>query len=70
MCVACKNATQKVIDVFTQQHWFDEKWQQINERNLSYKNELLRADRILLSNDECIIIDYKTFFFRLAIGFL
>lgn len=55
-----KEATQKVMSVFSEQKWFDEKWQQINERNILYKDELLRADRILLSADECIIIDYKT----------
>ena len=53
-------AIQKIVEVFEKQHWFDAKWQQINERNLFYKSELLRADRILLSQDECIIIDYKT----------
>ncbi len=55
-----KEATQKVMNVFIEQHWFDEKWHQVNERNLLYKDELLRADRILLSENECIIIDYKT----------
>jgi ATP-dependent helicase/nuclease subunit A len=53
-------AIQKIVEVFEKQHWFDTKWQQINERNLFYKTELLRADRILLSQDECIVIDYKT----------
>ena len=53
-------AIQKIVEVFEKQHWFDTKWQQINERNLFYKSELLRADRILLSQDECIVIDYKT----------
>ena len=53
-------ATQKVVDFFVKQNWFTASWQQINERNLFYKNELLRADRILLSDEECIIIDYKT----------
>jgi ATP-dependent helicase/nuclease subunit A len=54
------DAIQKIVEVFEKQHWFDAKWQQINERNLFYKTELLRADRILLSQDECVIIDYKT----------
>jgi len=55
-----KIAANKIVAVFMQQKWFDKEWTQINERNLYYKGELLRADRILLSDDECIIIDYKT----------
>ncbi len=54
------NASQKVIDFFIKKEWFGENWQQINERSLYYKNEILRADRILLCDNECIIIDYKT----------
>lgn len=54
------SATQTVMDVFQKENWFDKKWQQISERNLFFDNELLRADRILLSADECVIIDYKT----------
>lgn len=53
-------AAQRVVDVFVRLRWFDERWRQINERGIYYKGELLRADRILLSEAECIIIDYKT----------
>ncbi|MDB5226433.1 MAG: hypothetical protein JWN78_626, partial [Bacteroidota bacterium] len=57
---AYSKATEKALEIFTNKKWFDKKWQHINERNLHYKDELLRADKILLSDDECIIIDYKT----------
>jgi len=53
-------AAQKVMKIFEEKHWFDKKWQHINERNLYFNNKLLRADKILLSDDECIILDYKT----------
>lgn len=53
-------AAQKVVDVFDNMQWFDEKWTVLSERNLLYNNQFLRADRVMLSNDECIIIDYKT----------
>ena len=38
---------------------FNPKWQQLNERNAIYKGSQLRADRILLSEKECVIVDYK-----------
>jgi ATP-dependent exoDNAse (exonuclease V) beta subunit len=53
-------AAKNVIALFQQQGWFDLKWQHLNERNMVYKGELLRADRILLSEDTCVIVDYKT----------
>ena len=34
-------AIQKIVEVFEKQHWFDAKWQQINERNLFYKTIVL-----------------------------
>jgi ATP-dependent exoDNAse (exonuclease V) beta subunit len=53
-------AANKVMDIFINNNWFDEKWTLLNERNILYKNQFLRADRVMLSNDECIIIDYKS----------
>ncbi|MFN8282423.1 MAG: UvrD-helicase domain-containing protein [Chitinophagales bacterium] len=52
--------SKKIIDLFEQKRWFDAKWQHFNERELLYKNQSLRADKILLSEDDCIVIDYKT----------
>lgn len=53
-------ATKYVTDIFLQKDWFNEKWKHFTERNIYFKQEKLRADRILLSDEECIIIDYKT----------
>lgn len=50
----------KVILLFQELDWFNPKWQQLNERNAIYKGSQLRADRILLSEKECVIVDYKT----------
>ena len=50
----------KVISLFQQKDWFNPKWQQLNERDTIYKGNQLRADRILLSDKECVIVDYKT----------
>ncbi len=52
--------TQLVLQFFEKQQWFDEKWQHINERSFTFNGEFMRADKILLSADSCIIIDYKT----------
>lgn len=57
---AYRATTQKIIELFQQKKWFEKKWQHINERNFIFNNTLLRADRVLLSDDICIIIDYKT----------
>jgi ATP-dependent exoDNAse (exonuclease V) beta subunit len=51
---------QRVLELFQQQKWFDPKWQHITERDFVFKDKILRADRILLSENECVIIDYKT----------
>ena len=52
--------TKNIISLFKQNNWFDAKWQHFNERELLYNKENLRADKILLSDDVCIVIDYKT----------
>ncbi len=52
--------TKNIISLFKQNNWFDAKWQHFNERELLYNKETLRADKILLSDDVCIVIDYKT----------
>jgi hypothetical protein len=54
------STAQKVMDIFAEHNWFDEKWIVLNERNLYFNQQLLRADKVLLSNEECVIIDYKT----------
>ena len=52
--------TKNIISLFKQNNWFDAKWHHFNERELLYNKENLRADKILLSDDVCIVIDYKT----------
>jgi ATP-dependent exoDNAse (exonuclease V) beta subunit len=54
------STAQKVMEIFAEHNWFDEKWIVLNERNLYFNQQLLRADKVLLSNEECVIIDYKT----------
>ena len=49
-----------IIGLFEKNNWFDEKWQHFNERKLLYNDRILKADKILLNNDDCIVIDYKT----------
>lgn len=51
---------QNIIDLFIQKGWFDAQWQNMNERNIIFNGKLLRADRVLISHTECVIIDYKT----------
>uniref|UniRef100_UPI003216FE4B UvrD-helicase domain-containing protein n=1 Tax=uncultured Draconibacterium sp. TaxID=1573823 RepID=UPI003216FE4B len=41
-------------------HWFDGSYQILNERNLLTKEKLLRPDRIMISGDTAIVVDYKT----------
>jgi ATP-dependent exoDNAse (exonuclease V) beta subunit len=52
--------TKNILELFESRNWFDPKWQHFNERELLYKKETLRADKILLSDEDCIVIDYKT----------
>ncbi len=55
-----REITDKIISEFSKQGWLDAKWQQINERTILYKGEELRPDKVLLSETECIIVDYKS----------
>lgn len=47
-------------------HWFTDEWQVVNERTILYpdKSETgwkqMRADRVIMSDNETIVIDYKT----------
>ncbi len=41
-------------------HWFDGSWKIINERNLLTPNSVLRPDRIMVSGENAIVVDYKT----------
>jgi ATP-dependent helicase/nuclease subunit A len=50
----------KIIQFFNEKNWFDEKWENINERDVYFKNEILRPDKVLLSDEQCVIIDFKT----------
>lgn len=53
-------ASQRIFQFMEQQHWTNKHWQILQERAVWYNNELLRPDRVLLNNEQCIIIDYKT----------
>lgn len=53
-------AAKKVIDFFEEQKWYDASWQHLSEQSVWFKQNELRPDKILLKEDQCIIIDYKT----------
>jgi ATP-dependent helicase/nuclease subunit A len=53
-------AVKKVIDFFEQQQWYDASWQHLSEQSVWFKQNELRPDKVLLKEDQCIIIDYKT----------
>jgi len=40
--------------------WFDGTYTVLNERSLLSKERILRPDRIMISEDEVIVVDYKT----------
>ena len=41
-------------------HWFDGSWKVINERNIMTTERILRPDRIMVSGENAIVVDYKT----------
>ena len=53
-------ATQRVLQFMEQQQWTNDKWQFLQERAIWYNGELSRPDKVLLNDEQCIIIDYKT----------
>ncbi len=40
--------------------WFNDKWRVFNERSFWIHGELLRPDRIIVNDEQYIVIDYKT----------
>ncbi len=54
------SAAQKIVQLFELNKWFDAQWKHINERSIWYEGKELRPDKVILSSDICIIIDYKT----------
>ena len=56
----------KMIEDITDEHpeWFSKDWQALNERAILYlENQMLttkRPDRVIVNNNQAIIIDYKT----------
>lgn len=46
--------------IFEQKGWNADKWQQLNERPIFFKEQLLIPDKLLISEDEIIVLDYKT----------
>ena len=55
-----KKEVKRILDFFESQQWLDENWQVLSERDVYYKGDLLKPDNVLISEQECIIIDYKT----------
>jgi ATP-dependent exoDNAse (exonuclease V) beta subunit len=53
-------AADKILEIFDSNNWFDPKWKHINERAVWFCGKQLRPDKVLLSDEECIIVDYKT----------
>jgi ATP-dependent exoDNAse (exonuclease V) beta subunit len=41
-------------------HWFDGSYEVINERSLLTADRILRPDRIMISGNSAIVVDYKT----------
>ncbi len=41
-------------------HWFDGSYEVINERSLLTSDSILRPDRIMISGNRAIVVDYKT----------
>lgn len=50
----------KSIDNSEIQSWFDGSYTVINERSLLTSERILRPDRIMISENEAIVVDYKT----------
>jgi len=53
---------QEIKDVISNQHicsWFDGSYEVKNETSIIYNNEVKRPDRIMISEKELIIVDYK-----------
>ena len=55
-----KEVLNEIIDNPKVKPWFDGTYQIINERNILKKGTLLRPDRIMISGDSAIVVDYKT----------
>ncbi len=56
---------EKLIEIITTySEFFDEKWEVINEKDIMISergiSKIYRPDRILKSNEGCIIVDFKT----------
>lgn len=55
-----QQSLQKSIDNSKISHWFDGSYTIINERSLLTNKRILRPDRIMISENETIVVDYKT----------
>ncbi|MFN8237778.1 MAG: UvrD-helicase domain-containing protein [Chitinophagales bacterium] len=53
-------ATKRVIDFFERQEWFHVSWQHLSEQSVWFRQNELRPDKILVKDDRCVVIDYKT----------
>ncbi len=55
-----ENKLQKSLGNTNIKHWFDGSYTVINERSLLTCKQILRPDRIMVSGNEAIVVDYKT----------
>ena len=55
-----KETLDEIIDNHKVKQWFNGSYKIINERNLLKKGVLLRPDRIMISGNSAIVVDYKT----------
>ena len=59
-CEDAKNFLAKRIESIAKRHWFDGSYEVLNEQEILIKNgETQRPDRILIGENETIVIDYK-----------
>ena len=58
--VKIKNKLQESLSIPEITPWFDGTYRVINERSLLTAKHILRPDRIMISGNEAIVVDYKT----------
>ena len=54
-----QNKIEEYINYPPVSEWFDTKWEVLNERSIIEDNNIYILDRVLLSREETIVIDFK-----------
>lgn len=49
----------QIYDNIRTQDWYHDDWQVSRERDLAYQGEVLRPDRVAISGNEAVVVDYK-----------